>query len=176
MLTIRRTVADWVRMCTGLATPSRIGPSVTPPPEAAFSRLNEMFAASIDGMISRLASPFSRAFGNTVGWVDHGSRLAHDALASTEVGHAPAHRAHVSGEFVAEDARIIDPPAVIAGPHVKVAAADADRRHFEQHVLVADFRHGHVAQFDTVGFAVVGDDGGLGGRAAHVIFWPDNWL
>ncbi len=30
MLTIRRTVADGVRMCTGFATPSRIGPSVTP--------------------------------------------------------------------------------------------------------------------------------------------------
>src|SRR4029078_8170161 len=44
MLTIRRTVADGVRMFTGLATPSRIGPSVTPEPDAAFSRLNEMFA------------------------------------------------------------------------------------------------------------------------------------
>ena len=32
MLTIRRTVADGVRMCTGFAMPSRIGPSVTPPP------------------------------------------------------------------------------------------------------------------------------------------------
>ena len=66
MLTMRRTVADGVRMCTGLATPSRIGPSVTPPPAAAFSRLNAMFAASSVGMISRFASPFSRELGMTV--------------------------------------------------------------------------------------------------------------
>ena len=32
MLTMRRTVADGVRMCTGFAQPSRIGPIVTPPP------------------------------------------------------------------------------------------------------------------------------------------------
>src|SRR6185295_2235568 len=38
MLTIRRTVAEGVRMCTGFATPSRIGPSVTPPPAATLSR------------------------------------------------------------------------------------------------------------------------------------------
>jgi len=39
MLTIRRTVADAVRMCTGLAQPNRIGPIATPLPEAVFNRL-----------------------------------------------------------------------------------------------------------------------------------------
>ena len=64
MLTIRRTVADGVRMFTGFATPSRIGPSVTPPPEETLSRLNEMFAASTVGITSRFASPLRREFGN----------------------------------------------------------------------------------------------------------------
>ena len=64
MLTMRRTVADCVRMCTGLATPSRIGPSVTPEPDDTLSRLNEMFAASSVGMMSRLASPFNCELGN----------------------------------------------------------------------------------------------------------------
>jgi hypothetical protein len=39
MLTMRRTVADAVMMCTGRAAPSRIGPIVTLLPAAAFSRL-----------------------------------------------------------------------------------------------------------------------------------------
>ena len=59
-----RTLADGVRMCTGRAAPSRIGPTVTPPPLAVLSRLKEMFAASSVGMISRFASPFSREAGN----------------------------------------------------------------------------------------------------------------
>ena len=39
MLTMRRTVADGVRMCTGLAAPSSTGPIAMPPPAAVFSRL-----------------------------------------------------------------------------------------------------------------------------------------
>ena len=39
MLTMRRTVADGVRMCTGLAAPSNTGPIAIPPPAAVFSRL-----------------------------------------------------------------------------------------------------------------------------------------
>jgi FAD/FMN-containing dehydrogenase len=38
MLTMRRTVAEGVRMFTGFATPSRIGPSVTPAPARAPAR------------------------------------------------------------------------------------------------------------------------------------------
>ena len=36
---------------------------VMPSPDAIFSRLNEMFAASSVGITSRFASPFSREFG-----------------------------------------------------------------------------------------------------------------
>ena len=39
MLTMRRTVALAVRMCTGLLAPSRIGPMAMPPPAAVLSRL-----------------------------------------------------------------------------------------------------------------------------------------
>ena len=62
---MRRTVAEGVRMCAGRAAPSSIGPTVTPPPAAVFSRLNEMFAASSVGITSRFASPRSRARGKT---------------------------------------------------------------------------------------------------------------
>ena len=72
MLTRRRTVAEGVRMCTGRAAPSRIGPMVTPPPEAVFNRLNEMFAASSEGMMSRFASVVRRESGNSL------SRIAFD--------------------------------------------------------------------------------------------------
>ena len=47
-------------MCTGLAAPSRIGPTVMPLPAAFLSRLKAMLAASRVGKISRLAS--SRIF------------------------------------------------------------------------------------------------------------------
>ena len=50
MFTSRRTLADGVRMCTGRAAPSRIGPIVTPPPAAVFSRLKAMLAASSVGI------------------------------------------------------------------------------------------------------------------------------
>src|SRR4051794_1852753 len=59
MLTMRRTVADGVRMCTGLAAPSNTGPIAMPPPAAVFSRLYEMLAASMFGHTRRLASPDS---------------------------------------------------------------------------------------------------------------------
>ena len=39
MLTMRRTVADGVRMCTGRAAPSRIGPMVTPPPRGGLQQV-----------------------------------------------------------------------------------------------------------------------------------------
>src|SRR3982751_3416049 len=39
MLTMRRTVADGVRMCTGFAAPSSTGPIAMPPPAAVLSRL-----------------------------------------------------------------------------------------------------------------------------------------
>ena len=46
MLTMRRTVAVGVRMCTGCAAPSRIGPTVMPPPAVTRSRLKAILAAS----------------------------------------------------------------------------------------------------------------------------------
>src|SRR5260221_3055685 len=66
MLMMRRTVAVGVRMCTGLAAPSRIGPTVMPAPPTTFSRLNEMLAASSVGMMRRLASPLRREFGKAL--------------------------------------------------------------------------------------------------------------
>jgi len=39
IFTIRRTVADGVKMCTGLAQPSKIGPIATPLPAVTFKRL-----------------------------------------------------------------------------------------------------------------------------------------
>ena len=66
MLTMRRTVADGVTMCTGRAAPSSIGPMVTPPPEAVLSRLKEMLAESSVGMIRRFASPLILLRGNTL--------------------------------------------------------------------------------------------------------------
>lgn len=39
MLTIRRTVADAVKMCTGLAAPNKTGPMAIPPPAETFSKL-----------------------------------------------------------------------------------------------------------------------------------------
>ncbi len=57
MLTTRRTVADEVRMCTGRAAPSRIGPMVTPFPAVALSTLKRMFAASRLGITSMFAEP-----------------------------------------------------------------------------------------------------------------------
>src|SRR5664279_962384 len=39
MLMMRRTVAEGVRMCAGLAAPSSTGPMAMPPPAAVFSRL-----------------------------------------------------------------------------------------------------------------------------------------
>src|SRR6185436_7750066 len=65
MLTMRRTVAEGVRMCTGRAVPRRIGPMVTLSADATFSRLKEMLAASMVGITSRFASPFSFELGNT---------------------------------------------------------------------------------------------------------------
>ena len=64
MLTIRRTVALGVRMWTGFAAPSSMGPIVMPAPPTIFNRLNEMFAASSPGRISRFASPLRRERGN----------------------------------------------------------------------------------------------------------------
>src|SRR5689334_7347861 len=52
MLTMRRTVDDGVRMCTGCAAPSRMPPTVMPPPAAMRNRLYEMFAASTFGITS----------------------------------------------------------------------------------------------------------------------------
>ena len=40
-----------------------MGPTVMPDPPTTLSRLNEMFAASTHGMMSRLASPCSRELG-----------------------------------------------------------------------------------------------------------------
>jgi hypothetical protein len=56
MLMMRRTVAVAVRICTGLAEPSSMGPMVMPSPAAVLSRLKAMLAASRVGKISRLAS------------------------------------------------------------------------------------------------------------------------
>ena len=39
MFTMRRTVAEGVRMCTGFAAPSSIGPTVMPSPEAVFKKV-----------------------------------------------------------------------------------------------------------------------------------------
>lgn len=39
MLTMRRTVAEGVRMCAGWAAPSSTGPMAMPPPAAVLSRL-----------------------------------------------------------------------------------------------------------------------------------------
>ncbi|MFM2347731.1 MAG: hypothetical protein RL654_2484 [Pseudomonadota bacterium] len=39
MLTMRRTVAEGVSTCTGLAAPSSTGPMAMPPPAVVFSRL-----------------------------------------------------------------------------------------------------------------------------------------
>ena len=66
MLTIRRTVADGVRMCTGALAPSRMGPIVTPWPPVIFSTLNRMLAASRFGQISTLAAPLSVESGSSV--------------------------------------------------------------------------------------------------------------
>src|SRR5258706_15073827 len=63
MLTMRLTVAEEVRICTGRAAPSRIGPMVMPSPAAVFSRLKAILAASKVGMIRRLASSFKRERG-----------------------------------------------------------------------------------------------------------------
>src|SRR5262245_56112772 len=59
MLTSRRTVADGVRMCTGLPAPNRTGPIAIPPPAACFNKLYAMLALSMFGSTSRLASPLS---------------------------------------------------------------------------------------------------------------------
>ncbi len=59
MLTMRRTVALVVRMCTGRAAPSRIGPIATPLLPVIFSMLYVMLPVSRLGMTRRLARPFS---------------------------------------------------------------------------------------------------------------------
>src|SRR5260221_4762327 len=66
MLMMRRTVAVGVRMCTGLAAPSRIGPTGIPAPPTTLRRLNQMFTASSVGMMRRLASTLSRALRNAL--------------------------------------------------------------------------------------------------------------
>jgi hypothetical protein len=66
MLTMRRTVADDVRMCAGAFTSSRIGPTVTPWPPVIFSTLNRMFAASSLGNTSTLALPVKTESGISV--------------------------------------------------------------------------------------------------------------
>src|SRR5574340_831283 len=76
MFTRRRTVAVGVRICTGLAEPRSIGPTVTPSPPLTLSRLNAMLAASRLGMMSRLASPLSSDSGNVL-W-----RMVSDSAAS----------------------------------------------------------------------------------------------
>src|SRR3989338_4700447 len=76
ILTMRRTVAEGVRICTGRATPSRMGPTVMPSPAAVLSRLKAMLAASSVGITSRFASPFNRALGKTR------SRISCDSAAS----------------------------------------------------------------------------------------------
>src|SRR3954447_5169726 len=59
MLTMRRTVADEVRMFTGAAQPSRIGPMATLLPAAVLSKLYAIFAESRFGNTSRFADPVS---------------------------------------------------------------------------------------------------------------------
>ena len=65
MLTMRRTVDDGVMMCAGLAAPSRIPPTVMPPPATTRNALYVMLAASAFGMISRFASVSRREPGNS---------------------------------------------------------------------------------------------------------------
>ena len=59
MLTMRRTVALGVKMCTGRAAPSSTGPTVTPWPPVIFSTLKRMLAASKFGSTSKFAAPLS---------------------------------------------------------------------------------------------------------------------
>ena len=69
-------------MCTGLAAPSRIPPTVIPPPTVTRSALYVMFAASTFGMISRLASVVRRESGNSMSRivVDRAASRAHFSL------------------------------------------------------------------------------------------------
>lgn len=64
MFNTRRVVAVGVKICTGFAAPSKIGPIVTLLPDVAFNRLNEMFAASRFGMINKFAEPLKLELGN----------------------------------------------------------------------------------------------------------------
>src|SRR5262245_1909412 len=76
MFTMRRALAVGVRMCTALAAPSRIGPTVMPSPPATFRMLNAILAASTFGMMRRLASVLRREPGNTL------SRIGFESAAS----------------------------------------------------------------------------------------------
>src|SRR6185437_4269863 len=109
MLMMRRTVADGVRMCTGFAAPSRIGPTVMPYPPTVFRRLNAMFAASRVGITSRFASPFRRELGNAARRTS--SESAASACISPSISSAGMRswmRARASRIFTAEGA-LLDP-------------------------------------------------------------------
>ena len=87
----------------------------------------------------------------TVG-IDHRRGLADAAISFPPAGHSRAELGHHAGEFVPQHDRIVDRPAMFAGPLVQVAAADADGGHFQQDVFGADRRPRNLAHFDAVFF------------------------
>ena len=82
--------------------------------------------------------------------VDHGGRLADDAVAFLPADDAAADLANHAAELVAQHDRVLHRPALLARPHVQVAAAHADGLHFQQHFVVADRRARNLAQLDAV--------------------------
>jgi hypothetical protein len=60
---------------------------------------------------------------------------------------------------MAEHDRIVDGPAVISGPLMQVAAANADRADLQEHVLRTDLWPREVAELDGVALALKIDDG-----------------
>ena len=63
--------------------------------------------------------------------------------------HALAHLGHDTGELVPQHDRIVHRPTVFGGPLVQIAAADADRADFQQHVVGANRRPLDLANFDA---------------------------
>ena len=96
------------------------------------------FAASV-GVLFLIAFLAWAAAGQRSLGINDGMGLTHHSGTFPPVGgHLGAPLDDTSGEFVSEDARIVDLPAVLPGPHVKIAAANTHGFDFEEHVFPAE--------------------------------------
>src|SRR3954468_14196523 len=108
--------------------------TVNPCPESATARIEVVKALSRQWAIG----------------VNEGGRLTHYTVTLMPATHVFANLTNGGAELVSEHDRIVDLPTLLSRPHVQIAAAHADRLHFQQHLIVIDRRERYFEQFDAV--------------------------